>query len=165
MNRVFTPKNIALLLLIALNFSCDQWSKTIVREQVEPGSYAELAGTYLIRTRVENTGAFLGLGRNWNPWVKRIFLQGIPMVVMLFLVGRLLVRSRTGHLLAIGLGCIVGGGLGNLWDRMVSGSVTDFLQIRLGPLHTGIFNMADVSVTTGLLIVVLAYALPKPGPA
>lgn len=161
MSRVFTLKNIALLLLIALNFSCDQWSKAVVRKHVAEESYTELAGPYLIQTRVENTGAFLGLGRNWNPWVKRIFLQGMPMLVLLWLIVRLLVRAQTGPLLAVGLGCIVGGGLGNLWDRMASGSVTDFLQLKLGPFHTGIFNMADVSVTTGLLIVVLAYFLPK----
>ena len=47
---------------------------------------------------------------------------------------------------------VIGGGIGNLIDRIAYGSVTDFLLIKLGMFKTGIFNMADMSVTTGVLI-------------
>lgn len=147
-----------LLLLIALNVLVDQWSKEVVREQVAPQSYRELAGPGLILTRVENTGAFLGLGQRWNPLVKRIFLQGFPLLLMLFLMYRLLQHPGKDRLMALGLSCIIGGGLGNLWDRFYLESVTDFLQVRLGILKTGIFNAADVSVTLGLVLVMIAYA-------
>ena len=51
----------------------------------------------------------------------------------------------------IGLCFVIGGGVGNLFDRMVYGSVTDFLYLKFGVFQTGIFNMADVSIMTGML--------------
>ena len=120
-------------------------------------SYTELAGPAFILTRVENTGAFLGLGQQWSPWAKRILLNAIPVALLLFLSYRMLFRSDWQGLMLTGLCCIIGGGLGNLWDRLLLGSVTDFFQLRAGPLHTGIFNMADVSVSLGLGLVLLSY--------
>ena len=61
-----------------------------------------------------------------------------------------LVRARdwpVRRLVAAGL--IVGGGVGNLIDRIARGPVTDFLLLRLGPLHTGIFNLADACILAG----------------
>ena len=52
---------------------------------------------------------------------------------------------------------IIGGGMANVYDRIVYGSVTDFLFIDLGGVfRTGIFNLADMSVTTGMIILVIA---------
>lgn len=151
-------KKLLMLALIALNVACDQWSKDYLRRQVQPGSYTELAGEAFILTRVENTGAFLGMGRDWSPWAKRILLNGFPVALLLFLGYRMFYRSDWNTGMLAGLCCIIGGGLGNLWDRLLIGSVTDFFQLRAGPLHTGIFNLADVSVSLGLCLVVLAYS-------
>ena len=149
-------KKIALFALIALNVACDQWSKDYVRGHVEGGSYTELAGENFILTRVENSGAFLGLGQNWSPWFKQILLNAFPIALLLYLAYRMFYRSYWNSLMQIGLCFIIGGGLGNLWDRLLIGEVTDFFQLRAGPLHTGIFNMADVSVSLGLCLVLLA---------
>ena len=156
-----TFKKIILLVLIALNTACDQWSKTEIRKEVPPYSRHELLGPNLVLTRVENTGAFLGLGSDWNPWAKRIFLQGFPLLLMGLLILRLLTSATMGGLMSFGLACILGGGLGNLWDRLFLGSVTDFLQINAAGFQTGIFNLADVSVSVGLTLVLLAYLLEK----
>jgi len=59
---------------------------------------------------------------------------------------------------------IIGGGIGNIYDRILYGSVTDFMYLELGSWHTGIFNMADVSVVIGtalLLINLLILELNK----
>ena len=65
----------------------------------------------------------------------------------------------------IGFCCIVGGGIANVFDRFMYGSVTDFLHIDLGGVfRTGIFNIADLSVTTGMIMILLAsflYRKPK----
>lgn len=158
-------KKIVLLLLIALNTACDQWTKVEIRREVAPYSRSEILGPSLVLTRVENTGAFLGLGSNWKPWAKRIFLQGLPLLLMGLLILRLLGKRNMGALMLFGLGCILGGGLGNLWDRLFLGSVTDFLQISVAGFQTGIFNMADLSVTVGLVLILLAYLKHKPTPA
>jgi len=150
-------RKLLMLALIALNVACDQWSKDYVRRNVQPESYTELAGPSFILTRVENTGAFLGLGQAWGPWAKRILLNGIPIALLVYLGYRILFKPEWKGLMLMGLCCIVGGGLGNLYDRLMLGSVTDFFQLRAGPLHTGIFNMADLSVSLGLGLVLLAY--------
>ena len=158
-------KKILLLALIALNLACDQWSKAYIRRHVAPGSYTELAGDNFILTRVENTGAFLGLGQEWSPRAKQLLLNAFPIVLLLYLGYRMLYRSNWNTLMLVGLCSIIGGGLGNLWDRLSLGQVTDFFQLRAGPLHTGIFNMADVSVSLGLCLVLLASRRTKNGRA
>jgi signal peptidase II len=55
----------------------------------------------------------------------------------------------------IGLCFVIGGGVGNLFDRILYGSVTDFLYVKFGIFQTGIFNMADVSIMAGLFIILL----------
>ena len=62
--------------------------------------------------------------------------------------------------MVIGFAFVIGGGIGNLIDRIFYGSVTDFFQIRLGIFRTGIFNMADVAVTLGVILI-LALSLRK----
>ena len=57
----------------------------------------------------------------------------------------------------LGLACIVGGGIGNLWDRTLYGSVTDFMLIDFDVVRTGIFNVADVSIMVGVGLVLLYY--------
>ena len=54
--------------------------------------------------------------------------------------------------MTIGLCSVAGGGIGNIFDRVMYGSVTDFLYVRVGIFQTGIFNFADVSITAGVLL-------------
>ena len=61
----------------------------------------------------------------------------------------------------IGLCFVIGGGVGNLLDRIVYGSVTDFLYLKFGIFQTGIFNMADVSIMTGMFLVFLQFFFKK----
>jgi signal peptidase II len=66
----------------------------------------------------------------------------------------LFLKPVSGNML-IGLCFIIGGGVGNLFDRILYGSVTDFLYVKFGIFQTGIFNMADVSIMAGLFIILL----------
>jgi signal peptidase II len=50
---------------------------------------------------------------------------------------------------------VVGGGIGNIYDRIAHGSVTDFMHLRFGALQTGIFNVADVSIMIGVGLILL----------
>lgn len=154
-------RKVLIIVLILLNVACDQWSKTYVENQVPENSYSELAGPLLILTYVKNNGAFLGMGQDWSPWVKRIFLHGLPLALLLYLVYRLLFNEEANTWLTVGFSFILGGGLGNIVDRFRFGEVTDFFQMQIGPVHTGIFNMADVSVTTGIILVFIGYRLNR----
>ena len=151
-------KRIVLILtLIILNIGCDQISKKMVRDQVEFRSTTEIIGEKFILTNVENTGAFLGMGSELNPIVKIILLLILPVLVLLLVLRYLLIKEDLDRNSLIGLSFIVGGGIGNLYDRILYGSVTDFFHIDLGGIFkTGIFNMADVSVMVGMGFILLA---------
>ena len=145
-------KRLSIVLFVLLNIGCDQWSKDLVRKHVEPMDYIQVVNDNLILTNVENTGAMLGFGQGFPPLVKMIFLKGLPLIVLLILLARTLQKTNLNRWLVLAFAFVIGGGMGNLIDRIAYGSVTDFFQIKLGFFKTGIFNMADVSVTIGVIL-------------
>ena len=72
---------------------------------------------------------------------------------MLGLFTYLIFNSSLSRIHQFAFACIIGGGIGNLIDRIKFNSVTDFLLIEVGPLKTAIFNMADVSITLGAILI------------
>lgn len=102
---------------------------------------------------VENKGAFLGMGSDMNPTLRLIFLLILPTVVLLYVIYYIVKTKELDRLSLIAFCCIVGGGIANVFDRIVYGQVTDFFFIDLGGVFkTGIFNIADISVTTGMIL-------------
>jgi signal peptidase II len=78
-------------------------------------------------------------------------------VVLLVLVGVLLFARSLAPAMAFAFALIAGGGLGNLYDRLTNtGRVVDFLMVGMGSLRTGIFNVADLAITFGVGLFVLA---------
>ena len=96
-----------------------------------------------------------------NPVIKRILLQIIPATVLLVLLWLSLIKSKYPKEMIFGFCFIIGGGIGNVFDRIAYGSVTDFMYIDLGFFNTQIFNMADVSIVVGSLIIVSYTFLSK----
>jgi len=140
-----------------VNIALDQISKVIVRAEIEYREVIELIGEKFILTNVENTGAFLGMGSDMNPTFKLIFLLILPVVVLAMVVYYILKNKSIDRLSLIAFCCIIGGGIANVYDRIIYGSVTDFLHIDLGGVfRTGIFNVADMSVTFGMLLLLYA---------
>jgi signal peptidase II len=156
MNRFKVVFRTALILLtVTVNIGCDQATKTIVRQRIGYGDTLLLLDRHLTLTRVENTGAFLSLGTSLPPILKTLLLIGLPMAMLLAGLLYLLIARNVAKLPLLG-GCfVVGGGIGNLFDRVRYGSVTDFLHLQAGVFQTGIFNAADVSIMvgTGILLV------------
>ncbi|WP_191858115.1 signal peptidase II [Hanstruepera ponticola] len=140
-----------IMVLIVFNIAIDQISKVIVRAQVIPGSESEILGDYLTLHNVENTGAFLGMGSDFNPTLRLILLLILPISVLGYVLYYIIKNKTLDRLSLIGFCCIIGGGIANVYDRIMYGSVTDFLHIDLGGVfRTGIFNVADMSVMLGM---------------
>lgn len=147
-------KRAFIIFLVLLNIGCDQISKRVVRKNVAYQETIELVGKNFILTKVENDGAMLGFGSELSPILKIIFLQALPVAVLLVLLFRILRRTDMNKWVVFAFACVIGGGIGNLIDRIARGEVTDFFHIQLGDyFQTGIFNMADVSVTMGVLVI------------
>jgi len=111
----------------------------------------------------ENSGAFLRLGAGL-PVPARVALLVIFAGALLAGALVYVLRSRSLSLLqCVALSLVAGGGLGNLLDRLLhSGAVVDFVILSVGPLHTGIFNVADVVLVARLLLFGLTAARPAP---
>ena len=147
-------RTLLILLIIVINIGCDQFSKKMVKRSVLPYETIHVFNDHLTVTRVENSGAFLSVGDSMSKASKQIFLTLIPIVTMVLGLFYLFLKPVSGNML-IGLCFVIGGGVGNLFDRILYGSVTDFLYVKFGIFQTGIFNMADVSIMTGLFIILL----------
>jgi signal peptidase II len=157
-----TRKHIFIGITIVLTVAFDQISKVIVRTHVEPGSVSHIIGDFFQLMNVENTGAFLGMGSDLNPTIKLIVLLILPVVVLGLVLRHILKDKTLDNWSLFAFSSIIGGGIANVYDRFAYGSVTDFLYLRLTDvLRTGIFNLADISVTTGMLILVFTMFTKK----
>jgi len=151
---------VLILLIITVNIGCDQFSKTIVKRSVLPYETIRVLNDHLTVTRVENSGAFLSAGDSMSTTSKQIFLTLIPIIAMILGLTYLVVKPVSNNML-IGLCFVIGGGVGNLFDRILYGSVTDFLYVKFGFFQTGIFNMADVSIMVGIFVILIQFFLKR----
>lgn len=111
---------------------------------------------------VENKGAFLGMGSDMNPTLKLIFLLILPTVVLGYVIYYIVKTKDLDRTSLIAFCCIVGGGIANVFDRIVYGQVTDFFFIKITEaIKTGIFNVADLSVTTGMIMLLFSGVFNK----
>mgnify|MGYP006078628685 FL=1 len=159
MNR----RTLLILILVIFNISLDQFSKVQVREKIVPGSRTELIGKQLQLMNVENSGAFLSMGSDSSPTVKLIFLLIIPVIVLGVVLYYIITNNTLDKKSIIGFSCIAGGGIANVYDRFMYGSVTDFLFMDFGGVFkTGVFNSADLSVTTGMVLLLMSSFMNRP---
>lgn len=144
-----------IVIILGSTIGCDRISKNFVRERVAYNEQISLIENYLTLTNVENPGAFLSLGHALPMPLKTALLTVVPMIVLVVTLLFLVTKKGLPHRTTLGICLIVGGGIGNIYDRLVYGSVTDFLHLDLGLIQTGIFNMADVAIMSGMFIVLM----------
>jgi signal peptidase II len=147
--------------LIVFNIGCDQVSKKIVRNNVAPHQTISVIKDHFIVTRVENPGAFLSMGDGLSKTSKNILLSALPLLVIGLGLYYALTKKNLSKTTLIALCFIIGGGIGNIFDRLMYGSVTDFLHLKWGVLKTGIFNLADVSIVAGVLVILFSTLFKK----
>ncbi|MEM7659666.1 MAG: signal peptidase II [Bacteroidota bacterium] len=157
MKQQFLIRILLILLIVLVNVGCDQVSKAVVRERVAPNETIEVIGHNLILTNAENSGAFLSLGSDWPEPVRKLVLLIIPCIALLGAFVMLVLQDDLSRGMLVGLSFAIGGGIGNIYDRIKYGSVTDFLHIDLEFARTGIFNVADMSIMFGLILTLFLY--------
>lgn len=135
---------------------CDQATKAVAKEYLHRNETLSFAHDTFRLQYAENKGAFLSLGASLPDKARElIFTVGIGAVVI-GLLGYILFAPTLSHAAIISLSLITGGGLSNLIDRIAYGGyVVDFLNIGLGDLRTGIFNIADVAIMVGAISLIL----------
>lgn len=102
------------------------------------------------------------MGSELNDTLRIILLILLPVLVLSYLVFYIFKNKHLDKLAIIGLSCIAGGGIANIFDRIAYGKVIDFLHLDFGGVfRTGIFNLADVSVTSGMILLLLGSFFTK----
>jgi len=153
--------NLTIFFVLVSSIGCDQISKNYVRSTIPLNEQFRFFGDHVMFTRVENSGAFLSLGDNLAVPVKFVILVLIPFLALLVGMYFLFMKSSLSKSTRIALSFVIGGGIGNIYDRYIYGSVTDFVHVDLGLIRTGIFNLADVSIMTGVLIIFMTYIVRR----
>ncbi|WP_244106276.1 signal peptidase II [Paraburkholderia phenazinium] len=141
----------------------DQLTKALFKQILTPGEIVSLLAGSLVIVPIYNHGAFLSLGAGMSESTRNlVFVYGVLATLVGLLVW--LVRSRRlGAIEVVAIASILGGGLSNLLDRcLYDGRVFDFLNMGIGQLRTGVFNIADVGIMVGLALLLLSGRQRKP---
>jgi signal peptidase II len=149
-------KRIALIFVVQVScVACDQTTKSVAQLFLsESGVWSFLGDTVRLQL-AHNQGAFLGLGATL-PDASRIGIFSVGVGgLLLVLLGFTLFSKSTSTLEILAFSLLLAGGAGNLIDHVICGYGVDFMNIGIGSLCTGIFNVADIAVSLGVLILVV----------
>jgi signal peptidase II len=144
---------------------CDQTTKSLARDYLQNHAAISFLGDLFRLQYAQNPGGFLSVGATLpSPWGIVLFTLGGSVLVLAFLLYAW-AALRSTRLRAVAACLICAGGLGNLTDRIRNdGYVVDFLNVGVGGLRTGIFNVADVALLAGVALLAVSY-LPARRPA
>ena len=145
-------RSVLLCLLLAGTAGCDRVTKHLAVTALAGGPHQSFFADTVRLQYHENPGAFLALGATWSP-VARAGMFQFGNALFLAAAGFLAARYRWSRVARCGLVLFLAGGLSNLTDRIAIGSVIDFLNVGIGPVRTGIFNVADVAIMAGVSMV------------
>jgi len=143
----------ALFLLLA-TVGCDRVTKHIATTMLAGKPGVSYFGDTVRLEYTENSGAFMSMGSRLPDWVRTDLLTvgaGVGLLAIAFAA----IRRRWIGLSLIGGALFMAGGASNLMDRIAWGSVVDFMNVGIGPLRSGIFNVADVALMGGVALMVI----------
>ena len=146
----------ALLLIVAVvgTIGCDRVTKAAASAYLAGAPDRSFLSDTIRVGYVQNTGGFLSLGADLPLIARDAVFTVATGIALMALLGLTLRRKYTGSA-ELGLVLFVAGGASNWIDRVLRGSVVDFLNMGIGPLRTGVFNMADVAIVLGAGLFVL----------
>ena len=150
-------RNLLITIIVLLSIASDQISKIWVRNNFESYIETSIISDVFTLIKVENSGAFLGMGSELSETFRILLLIVLPIIVLVSITVYTYIEKTLDKNSIIGFSLIIGGGIANIFDRIVYGSVTDFLYLNFGGIFkTGIFNVADLSVTTGMILILIS---------
>jgi len=147
----------------ALVIALDVWTKSLASSALELHVPIRISNNFNL-TLMHNSGAafsFLNQAGGWQRWLFVVLAVGICILLIVWL--RRIPKGR--HWLPCALALIIGGALGNLWDRLVQGYVIDFIQLHYQQWFWPAFNIADSAITIGALMLILESLWQRHNPA
>jgi signal peptidase II len=155
-----------LLCISALIFLADRVTKVWVAAHIPIGGAIPVIPRVLRITHWTNEGAAFSLfAESASPHLVRWVLVGFALVLLIAVLIALVRLGNRFSLTTIALALVLGGALGNVHDRILYGSVVDFIEVHIFSYHWPDFNVADSSIVTGACLLLLDSLLPKRPPA
>ncbi len=139
----------------------DQYSKGLAQSALEYGRPVEVFSWFNL-TLQYNTGAAFSFLSDAGGW-QRYFFSIVAVGISLGLVAWLYVMPREQKLLAVSLALVLGGALGNVWDRLVLGHVVDFISVHYAGRYFPAFNLADSAITLGAACMIMDSLFSREG--
>jgi signal peptidase II len=133
----------------------DRWSKRLVAARLAMYMHIQVIPGFFRITHTENTGAAFSLFADSTWHWKTVMLITFSVLAMIVVSILLWNQKRPLTLTGIALSLILGGAVGNLWDRVASGRVVDFLDFYVRGQHWPVFNLADSAIVVGASLLVL----------
>lgn len=155
MNRPSIPPWLALLVSLAV-FGLDRWSKHLVETRVTFTETISVIPHFFNIVRSENPGVAFGLFSQTASQYRTVILIGFSVLAIVILAVLLTRIRRWDRPTGLGVALIFGGALGNVYDRLHTGAVTDFLDFYFGTYHWYTFNVADTAVCCGAGLLILS---------
>ncbi len=132
------------------------------------GRKVEIAGAWLVFNRrievvpdvmdliyAENPGAAWGFMRDLGPGIRRTFLGGVSLLAMFFILYMYRTIPAADRISQVAFASLLGGAMGNFWERLVQGYVVDFIDMYIGDSHWPTYNVADIAITVGVGLLLL----------
>jgi signal peptidase II len=145
-------RHLAIALAVLLLDRFTKW--LVIRNIALEDSISVIPGLFRL-THLENPGAAFSIFAESDSPYRTALLVGISLAALAVVALLLWTRRSSFSSTTIALSLIAGGALGNLWDRISDGKVTDFLDFYVGPHHWPPFNLADSAIVVGALLLML----------
>lgn len=158
-----TVQRLAPFLVSLLIVLADRWSKLAIQHSIGPFDSVPVIPGWLRIIHTENPGAAFGILAEGNLWLRGGILIGVSALVLAVVISALWARRTTFTSVParVGLALILGGAVGNLYDRIVLGTVTDFIEVYHGTWSFPAFNVADSAITTGAILLLVEVMRPR----
>jgi signal peptidase II len=142
-------------------FALDWTTKRFIEARMSVFDTRTIIPGFFDIVHARNRGAAFSMFADSTSPLRPFFLIGLSLVALLLVAAILRNASRLDRPTALGLSLILGGALGNVFDRIVSGAVTDFLDFYIGALHWPAFNVADSAIVIGSGLLLISLLRPK----
>jgi len=151
-----------MVLIAAVVVVLDRLSKLWVEAHIKLGSAIKVIPNVFRITHVLNTGAAFSMFEGANsPALVRNMLVGFSVLAVLVVLGLLWKMGRTVTMTSVALSLILGGAIGNLYDRIRFAYVVDFLEVHIYHYHWPDFNVADSAIVVGACLLLLEMMFPR----